>query len=77
VARCSRDTGRAAQSRAKHKTVKVKRRVLRHPRLHLHFVPTSLSWLSKVERWFKDFWYKRVIRGTLHSELDPSGAMKL
>ncbi len=35
-----------------HKTPAVKRWLARHPRFHLHFTPTSGSWLNQVERWF-------------------------
>jgi transposase len=37
---------------ATHRTELVKRRVLKHPRVHLHFTPTSSSWLNLVECWF-------------------------
>jgi transposase len=35
---------------ATHKTDKVKRWFLRHPRYHVHFTPTGASWLNQVER---------------------------
>ncbi len=35
---------------ATHKTEPVKKWLLRHPRFHLHFTPTSASWLNLVER---------------------------
>lgn len=38
-----------------------------HPRLHLHFVPTSSSWLNMVERWFRDLTTKRLKRGSFAS----------
>ncbi len=62
---------------ATHKTAKVKRWVLRHPRFHFHFVPTGSSWLNQVERWFKELTDRRVRRGTFHSELELIGALKL
>jgi transposase len=37
---------------ATHKTPKVHRWFLRHPRYHLHFTPTGASWLNQVQRWF-------------------------
>jgi DDE superfamily endonuclease len=37
---------------ATHKTPKVKQWLLRHPRFHVHYTPTSSSWLNIVERWF-------------------------
>src|SRR6478736_9284559 len=35
-----------------HKHPKVKQWISRHQRFHLHFIPTSSSWLNLVERWF-------------------------
>lgn len=43
---------------------------LAHPkrkRFHLHFTPTSASWLNLVERWFKELTDKRLRRGTFKS----------
>ena len=37
-----------------HKHPRVKAWLKRHPRFHLHFTPTSSSWLNLVERWFRD-----------------------
>jgi transposase len=37
---------------ATHKTPAVKRWFKAHPRFHLHFTPTSASWLNMVERFF-------------------------
>ena len=37
---------------ATHKTESIKRWVLKHPRVHLHFTPTSTSWINLVECWF-------------------------
>lgn len=37
---------------ATHKTELIKRWLLKHPRVHLHFTPTSASWLNLVECWF-------------------------
>jgi transposase len=47
-----------------HKTPKVIRWFARHPRYHLHFVPTSASWLNQVERWFAELTEKRIRRGS-------------
>ncbi len=38
-----------------------------HPRYHLHFTPTSASWLNLVERWFAELTRKRIRRGTFCS----------
>ena len=39
---------------ATHKHPKVQRWLARHPRFHMHFTPTSASWLNMVERFFRD-----------------------
>jgi transposase len=39
----------------------------KHPRFHLHFTPTSSSWLNLVERWFGELTEKAVRRGVFRS----------
>ena len=39
----------------------------KHPRFHLHFTPTSSSWLNMVERWFAELTDKMIRRGVFHS----------
>jgi len=39
----------------------------KHPRFHLHFTPTSSSWLNLVERWFRDLTQRRLKRGVFAS----------
>ena len=34
---------------------------------HLHFTPTSSSWLNLVERWFRDLTEQRIRRGSFHA----------
>jgi transposase len=46
-----------------HKTPDIHRWLLRHPRFHLHFTPTSGSWLNMVERWFGELTTKKIKRG--------------
>ncbi len=50
-----------------HKSPPVKRWLKRHPRFHLHFIPTGSSWLNMVERWFRDITQRRIRRGTFQS----------
>jgi transposase len=50
-----------------HKSPPVTRWLRRHPRCHLHFIPTSSSWLNMVERWFREITQKRIRRGTFRS----------
>ena len=47
-----------------HKHLHVQRWLNRHPRFHLHFTPTSSSWLNMVERWFSEITSKRIRRGS-------------
>jgi transposase len=50
-----------------HKTPEVQRWLKRHPRFHMHFIPTSSSWLNLVERWFREITDKRIRRGVFTS----------
>ena len=52
---------------ATHKHPKVKAWLKRHKRFHLHFIPTSSSWLNLVERWFREITDKRIRRGVFRS----------
>ena len=47
---------------ATHKTPAVKNWLLRHPRFHVHFTPTSSSWLNLVERWFAELTNRKLRR---------------
>jgi transposase len=42
----------------------------KHPRFHLHFTPTSSSWLNLVERWFRELTDKAIRRGVFRSVPD-------
>jgi transposase len=46
-----------------HKTAAIERWLTAHPRFHLHFTPTSSSWLNQVERWFGLLTDKQLRRG--------------
>jgi transposase len=50
-----------------HKTPRVKRWLLRHPRYVTHFTPTSASWLNQVERFFAEITDKQIRRGAYRS----------
>lgn len=50
-----------------HKHERVRAWLLSHPRFHLHFIPTSSSWLNLVERWFGEITRKRIRRGIFRS----------
>lgn len=50
-----------------HKHDKVKRWLKRHPRFHMHFIPTSSSWLNVVEGFFRNLDDKRLKRDAFRS----------
>jgi transposase len=52
---------------AAHKHPKVKAWLKRHKRFHLHFIPTSSSWLNVIERWFRDITQNRLRNGVFRS----------
>ena len=52
-----------ADNYATHKHPKVQKWLARHPRFHMHFTPTSSSWLNMVERFFRDLTEQRLRRG--------------
>lgn len=56
-----------ADNYATHKHPHVRRWLKRHRRFHMHFIPTSSSWLNLVERWFRDLTQQRIRRGVFHS----------
>jgi transposase len=51
---------------ATHKAPTVHRWLAAHPRYHLHFTPTSASWINLVERWFGELDRKQLRRGNFH-----------
>lgn len=52
---------------ATHKHPNVKQWLADHPRYHVHFTPTSSSWLNLVERFFGEITAKRIRRGTFRN----------
>jgi transposase len=48
---------------ATHKTDIIQNWLAAHPRFHMHFIPTSSSWLNQVERWFAELTTKLLQRG--------------
>ncbi len=53
-----------------HKHPNVKTWLDKHPRFHLHFTPTSSSWLNLIERWFGQLTEKQLRRGVFTSVKD-------
>src|SRR5512140_3139792 len=64
-----------ADNYATHKHRKVQRWLAKHPRFHLHFTPTSSSWLNMVERFFRDLTEKRIRRGVFRDVEELSTAI--
>ena len=48
---------------ATHKTTSIRAWLARRPRYHVHFTPTSASWINQVERWFAELTRKQLQRG--------------
>jgi transposase len=59
-----------------HKTPAIHRWLARRPRFHLHFTPTSSSWINLVERWFAVLTDKQIRRGTHRSVRQLESAIK-
>jgi transposase len=56
-----------ADNYATHKHPNVQRWLKRHPRFHMHYTPTSSSWLNMVERFFRDITTRAIRRGVFRS----------
>jgi transposase len=52
---------------ATHKTAEIQKWLLKHPRFHLHFTPTSSSWLNLAERWFAELTNRKLRRSAHRS----------
>ena len=50
-----------------HKTTAIRAWLAKRPRFHLHFTPTSASWINMVERWFAALTEKQIRRGAHRS----------
>ena len=61
---------------ASHKTPAIQRWLARRPRYHLHFTPTSSSWLNQVERWFAALTEKQLRRGVFRSTRELEQAIE-
>jgi len=59
-----------------HKTPAIRRWLVRHPRYHVHFTPTSASWINLVERWFATLTEKQLRRGTHRSTAELEAALR-
>jgi transposase len=59
-----------------HKTPRIRRWLVRHPRVHLHFTPTGASWINLVERWFAALTDKQLRRGVHRSTRELEQAIR-
>lgn len=65
-----------ADNYATHKHPKVKAWLKKHPRFHMHFTPTSASWLNMVERFFRSISSDRLARGVFGSVPELTAAIQ-
>jgi transposase len=61
---------------ATHKKVEVRDWLAAHPRIHVHFTPTSASWMNLVEVWFGIIERQAIHRGTFHSVKDLTSKIR-
>jgi transposase len=61
---------------ATHKTAAIRRWLAKRPRYHVHFTPTSASWLNLVERWFVELTDKQIRRGVHRSTRELVDAIR-
>ena len=59
-----------------HSHANVKLWLQKHKRFHLHFTPTSSSWLNLIERWFAEITRKRIRRGVFKNVPELVSAIK-
>jgi transposase len=59
-----------------HKTPTIRRWLLKRPLDHVHFTPTSASWINLVERWFAELITKRLRRGVFRSPRDLEAGIR-
>ncbi len=62
---------------ATHKHPKVKAWLKHHPRFHLHFTPTSASWINLVEHFFGPITEDAIRRGVFHSVAELEAAIQM
>ncbi len=59
-----------------HKTQRIRSWFAKRPRYHLHFTPTSASWISQVERWFGLLTQRQIRRGNHRSTAELEKAIR-
>jgi transposase len=65
-----------ADNHATNKHAKVQAWLKRHPRFHMHFTPTSASWINQVERFFGLITEDRIRRGVFKSVAELQAAIE-
>ncbi|WP_376770406.1 IS630 family transposase [Methylorubrum rhodinum] len=69
------DVHRVLDNAATHKTKLIHDWLLKRPRWHLHFTPTSASWLNLVEGWFALLARRQLQRGVFETTDNPERAI--
>ena len=64
-----------ADNYATHKTALIRNWFAKRPRFHMHFTPTSASWLNLVEHWFGLLTEKQLRRGVHQSSAELEAAI--
>jgi transposase len=59
-----------------HKTLTIRRWLVRHPRYHVYFTPTSASWINLIERWFATLTERQLRRGVHRSTVELEAALR-
>jgi transposase len=59
-----------------HKTALIRNWLAKRPRFHLHFTPTSASWLNLAERWFAALTDRQLRRGVHRSTKELETAIR-
>ena len=59
-----------------HKTAAIRAWLAKRPRFHVHFTPTSASWINLVERWFAALTEKQIRRGVHRSVRELEAAIR-
>jgi transposase len=72
----NKDLHLIADNYATHKHPEVKAWLAKHPRFHMHFTPTSASWLNMVERFFRDLSENQLRRAAFRSVPDLVNAIE-
>ena len=59
-----------------HKTQAIRNWFAKRPRWHMHYTPTSASWINQVERFFANLTEKQLRRGVHRSTAELAAAIK-